>query len=204
MMQNTDGITVLMKKELEPIHEKILQQVSEEFKVKFEKEYYKAVYASNINNYLAIKLNGRTKQKGWFVTNPVLENNRDFSVIPKAIEAHLTGVKHYKEFIQEHTDIFDFCASYKIAKKYKVYWWNNEVQNLNRFYPSNRGAYLYKRKKTSKEMENVFKENAVELYNLHKPEEVTLHLEKVNRKYFEQKCFEILYDLGAFGKLELF
>ena len=204
MMQNTDGITVLMKKELEPIHEKILQQVSEEFRVKFEKEYYKAVYASNINNYLAIKSNGKTKQKGWFVTNPVLENSRDFLVIPKAIEAHLTGVKDYRTFIQEHTDIFDFCASYKIAKKYKVYWWGNEVQNLNRFYPSNTGAYLYKTKKTSKEMENVFKESAVELYNLHKPEEVTLHLEKVNRKYFEQKCFEILYDLGIFGELKLF
>lgn len=203
MMQNTDGITVLMKKELEPIHEQIIQQVSEEFRVKFEKEYYSAVYASNINNYLAVKLNGKTKQKGWFVTEPVLENSSDFLVIPNAIEAHLTGVKDYKTFIKEHDNIFDFCASYKIAKKYKVYWWGKQVQNLNRFYPSNKEAYLYKRKKTSKEMENVFKESAVELYNLHRDEDVNQHLEKVNRKYFEQKCFEILYDLGIFGKLEL-
>jgi len=162
------------------------------------------MYASNINNYLAVKLNGKTKQKGWFVTNPVLENSRDFLVIPKALEVHLTGKKDYREFIREHKNIFDFCASYKIAKKYRVSWYGKDVQNLNRFYPSNKGAYLYKKKKTSKESENVFKESAVELYNLHLPEKVNEHLEKVNRKYFEQKCFEILHDLGAFGKLELF
>lgn len=200
MMQNTDGVTVLMKKELEPIHEQIIEQVSREFRVKFEKEYYKAMYASNINNYLAVKQNGKTKQKGWFVTDPVLENSRDFLIIPKAMEAHLTGVKNYRDFIAEHTDIFDFCASYKIAKKYKVFWWGKQVQNLNRFYPSNKGAYLYKRKKTSKELENVFKESAVELYNLH---EGAMKNFNINRGYFEQKCFEILYDLGVFGKLEL-
>lgn len=50
-------------------------------------------------------------------------------------------------------------------KIYSITWNGQPQQQLNRFYVSKKGAYLYKQKNTKNTKENIFKESAVQLLN---------------------------------------
>ena len=191
---NTDGLEILYTKDKEPTVRAIFEIISKMFNYEFEYGIYNAMYYLNINNYLAITDKGKVKKKGLFVTDPPLESSHDSLVIPKAIEAHLTNKKHYRDFILEHNNIYDFCNSFKVAKKYKVYHNREIVQNLNRFYASKNAPYLYKRKKESKDYEHVFSPSGVIIFNRY--EEKPIKEYKINYDYYINEVRNVMIDLG--------
>lgn len=190
---NTDGLEILYDVKLKSKVEEIFNQIGQQFSYEFEYDEYTAIYYLNINNYLAVTKKGKIKKKGIFVTTPVLENGHDSLVIPKALEAHLTNVKNYKDFILEHDNIYDFCNAFKIAKKYQVYHNGGVVQNLNRFYAGNNAPYLYKKKKESKDFEHVFSPSGVTIFNryLEKP----MKEYNINYNYYIEEVRKVLIDL---------
>jgi hypothetical protein len=195
---NTDGLEILYKKDLKPKVEEIFIQIGEIFSYEFEYDEYTSIYYLNINNYLAVTKKGKIKKKGIFVTDPVLENGHDSLVIPKALEAHLTGVKDYKDFILEHDNIYDFCNSFKIAKKYKVYHNREVVQNLNRFYASINAPYLYKKKKESMDFEHVFSPSGVTIFNRYVEKPMKEY--NINYNYYIGEARKVLIDLGLLAE----
>lgn len=74
-------------------------------------------------------------------------------------------------------------------KQYQVWWNGNKVQNLNRFYISKKGAYLYKQKAQGK-MENVLKGFPIQIYNKH--EEKPFEEYNVYLPYYIQKIEKII------------
>ena len=195
---NTDGLEILYHKDLKSKVQEIFSQIAEMFSYEFEYDEYTAIYYLNINNYLAVTKSGKVKKKGIFVTDPVLENGHDSLVIPKALEAHLTGVKNYKDFILEHDNIYDFCNSFKIAKKYKVYHNGEIVQNLNRFYASNNAPYLYKKKKESIDFEHIFSPSGVTIFNRYVEKPMSEY--KINYNYYIEEARKVLIDLGLLSE----
>jgi hypothetical protein len=195
---NTDGLEILYHKDLKSKVQEIFSQIAEMFSYEFEYDEYTAIYYLNINNYLAVTKSGKVKKKGIFVTDPVLENGHDSLVIPKALEAHLTGVKNYKDFILEHDNIYDFCNSFKIAKKYKVYHNGEIVQNLNRFYASNNAPYLYKKKKESIDFEHIFSPSGVTIFNRYVEKPISEY--KINYNYYIEEARKVLIDLGLLSE----
>ena len=195
---NTDGLEILYHKDLKSKVQEIFSQIAEMFSYEFEYDEYTAIYYLNINNYLAVTKSGKVKKKGIFVTDPVLENGHDSLVIPKALEAHLTGVKNYKDFILEHDNIYDFCNSFKIAKKYKVYHNGEIVQNLNRFYASNNAPYLYKKKKESIDFEHIFSPSGVAIFNRYVEKPMSEY--KINYNYYIEEARKVLIDLGLLSE----
>jgi hypothetical protein len=196
---NTDGIEVLLKEGQGELYKKIVKDIEEEFGVVFESESYKSIYYANVNNYLAIYPNNNVKEKGsTFLTTPPLGNSNDFLAIPKAVKYILKDGLSIEELFGEnwpkYFNIFDFCASYKIAKKYKVLYKGEVQQQLNRFYVSKKGAYLYKQKNTKNNPDNVLKGWAVELlnnYDINKP----LKEYSIDFRFYKIKVQEILHDL---------
>ena len=195
---NTDGIETIIPKNKIKLYDSIISGIEKEFKVKFESaDYIKIVY-KNVNNYIAIT-SSEIKQKGSsFIIKPLLGNSNDFLVIPKALNKYfVNGIKpetilNNKEW-NKHFHIFDFCASYKISKKYTVLYNNQKQQQLNRFFVSEKGYYLYKQKK-GKNMENVLKGFGVELLNRYDKNRVEY---KIDFKYYLSKINEIINELES-------
>ena len=88
--------------------------------------------------------------------------------------------------------IFDFCASFKISKKYTVIHNGAVQQQLNRFYVSKKGAYLYKLKKGKQNQENVLKGWGVDLLNRYDPS-VTDY--PIDFRFYISKTKKILEEL---------
>lgn len=169
--------------------------------MEMESVFYSRVYRANINNYLAIDINGKTKEKGYFISKPLddpfleLSGSHDFMIISKAIVAYFKDGIDIEKFIKEHNYIYDFCACYKVDAKFTVTWNGKKAQRLNRFYVSQKGAYLYKTKPESKESENMLKGWAVQLANKIEDENALNH--NIDYRYYIAKVREIINEFES-------
>ena len=132
-----------------------------------------------------------------FLTKPLVGNSNDFLVIPKAIKEHIVNKTPLEEIFSEQNwkkyfTIFDFCASYKISKKYTVLYKGGVQQQLNRFFVSKQGAYLYKLKKGKTNQENVLKGWAVEFLNNYNP---LVEDYKIDFRFYISKTRSVLEEL---------
>lgn len=155
---NTDGIeSILLKKDRE-LYLNTINIIEKEFNIEFEHESYKSIHYKSVNDYLAIyqKEGKKPKAKGEFIYEKVLDGGNEFLIVPIAVKEYFLNDIPIETTIKKHKNIFDFCAAKKIAKNCKVTFNGETVQQLNRFYVSNKGRYLYKskfRELTKKEIE---------------------------------------------------
>ena len=160
-----DGLEVLVERSRLEEYYDIMNDIQEEFNLIWEHEQYTKIVYFNINSYVAITTSGKIKQKGQFVEKPELSNSVDELIIAKALTAYFIHDTPVKEFINNHTIIEDFCISKKVSKEFSVYWNGEKQQNLNRYYVSKKGAYLYY-SKDDKKMNNLLKGFSVQLLNV--------------------------------------
>lgn len=138
----------------------------------------------------------KIKEKGFYVTERVLDMSSEFLVIPLAVQAYFLKGTQPEEFLKNHKVLADFCSQKKSDRSYTIKHNGKEVQRLNRFYPSTNGAYLYKEKvnkKTNKlSSTHLFSESGVTIVN-RLPKEFP---DNVNYKWFKAeiwnhiRCFE--------------
>lgn len=186
---NTDSVTIHCEKNRTEECANIINTIGSQFGYEFEEETFTELYFQHINSYIAKTTEGKIKQKGVFVYKKPLGDSVDELIIPKTLEAYFIRKQRPEDFIKAHTDIKDFCLSKKISKDYSVFWNGAKVQNLNRFYVSKKGAYLYKKK--SRNLEHVLKGYAVQLYNNLRPE----FPDDVNYDYYVKKTWEIIWEI---------
>jgi hypothetical protein len=189
---NTDGIEILIPKNKFDDYLLIVKEVEYKFDIIFEHEQYKAIYYLNVNNYIALLENGKTKKKGSFTTDPELGDGTDFLVIPKALEAYFINKIPVEQFIKTYINssddaIYDYCMSPKIDRSYKVMHNGKECQRLNRFYPSSNlnEGYIYKVRQGSSH--HLLKDSGVTLFN-----DYVKGLYDINYDYFIIKSNEII------------
>lgn len=183
-----DGVELWCKRSENEKVVQMLNSFADQYKMEWEYDYYSQISYMNINNYIALTTSNKVKQKGVFVYKKPLGDSVDELIIPKALEAYFIHKVKPEVFIKAHMDIKDFCLSKKISKDYSVFWNNNKVQNLNRFYVSKKGAYLYKKK--DRNFEHVLKGYAVQLYNV-----LTEFPDDVNYDYYIKKTYEIIWEI---------
>lgn len=166
---NTDGITCRVHKDQVELYYQICNGFAREVNISCEYQKYSKCIIRDCNNYLIVTSEGKLKKKGTFVTdtfdkdweksNPnateILSKGFDMPVIAKAVEAYFVKGTPVREFITNHTDLYDFCKSQKVGSQYDVFSTsslNGDVQykkeqKTNRYIISNRGQKLYKKKK---------------------------------------------------------
>jgi hypothetical protein len=189
---NTDGVTFYCEeKDLEEIKSRI-NIIEKELGFNFEYEYFEWIRYKSVNSYIALSSKGKVKKKGsFFKTKPELGDGCNFLAIPKCLELYFVNRIRPEEVMKDPEryglHIYDFCASKKVSKKFKVYWNSKEQQRINRYYASKKGAYLYR------DSYHLLKESPVELLNIYEGQSVQNF--NINYSFYLKKINEVINDL---------
>lgn len=194
---NTDGLFVLLKKDIYSKVNSICREWEQLTKLTLEEDRFKAMYQYAINDYFAITEDNKVKEKGMFITAVKLGKGLTPKIIPKAIISFFKDGISVEDTIKNCTDIRDFLMSEKTGKQWHVEYMNEEQQRTNRFYASTNGGYLWKWKysndSNAKSYQNMLTASGVTLLN--KFDDKPIEERKINYRYYIMEAYKIIRDL---------
>jgi DNA polymerase elongation subunit (family B) len=150
---NTDGLTVAMLRSTEDQYKDICTQWQSDVKLELEFVDYSKMIIRDVNNYIAVYTNGKTKRKGAYQYEGLeWHKNQSALVIPMAAEASMITGVDVGEFIKQHFEagnIFDFMLRTKVPRSSKLVLEFEdgrvlEQQRICRYYPCVSGGKLVK------------------------------------------------------------
>jgi DNA polymerase elongation subunit (family B) len=153
LMQNTDGLETMIPREYQEKYMEICKRWEEITNFELEHGTYSKIVLGDVNNYIAVTEDGKSKCKGRFEYKDLaLHKNKSFLVIPKALHAYFVNGIKPEEFIKSNTEIFDFCGGVKIKGDWKFYLHGVEnqeyskkpLQHTIRYYISKSGSKIIK------------------------------------------------------------
>lgn len=213
---NTDGLFVLLKKDIYSKVNSICREWEQLTKLTLEEDRFKAMYQYAINDYFAITEDNKVKEKGMFITAVKLGKGLTPKIIPKAIISFFKDGISVEDTIKNCTDIRDFLMSEKTGKQWHVEYMNEEQQRTNRFYASTNGGYLWKwkdighkegeiitytepyvgehkYKASARQYQNMLTASGVTLLN--KFDDKPIEERKINYRYYIMEAYKIIRDL---------
>ena len=213
---NTDGLFVLLKKDIYSKVNSICREWEQLTKLILEEDRFKAMYQYAINDYFTITEDNKVKEKGMFITTVKLGKGLTPKIIPKAVINFFKDGVSVEDTIKNCTDIRDFLMSEKTGKQWHVEYMNEEQQRTNRFYASTNGAYLWKWKETGykdgeiveynepyigiqryvakeRQYQNMLTASGVTLLN--KFDDKPIEERKINYRYYIMEAYKIIRDL---------
>ena len=194
---NTDGLFVLLKKDVYSKVNSICREWEQLTKLTLEEDRFKAMYQYAINDYFAITEDNKVKEKGMFITAVKLGKGLTPKIIPKAVISFFKDGISVEDTIKNCTDIRDFLMSEKTGKQWHVEYMNEEQQRTNRFYASTNGGYLWKWKYSNdsdaKSYQNMLTASGVTLLN--KFDNKPIEERKINYRYYIMEAYKIIRDL---------
>lgn len=166
LMQNTDGLEMLIPTEAVDRYMKICKEWEMLTQLNLEHDEYSKMIIGDVNNYIAVYKNGKVKSKGRFEWEDlqkkkvgVFHKNKSFLIIPKAVYAFFVDGILPEQFLKDNQSIFDYCAGVKS----KAGWYYeersivngevriNRLQKIVRYYVSEDGNKLMKCHKDGRE-----------------------------------------------------
>lgn len=147
---NTDGITIKCPRKYDEEADHIVAQWEMLTGLEMERADYSAMYLRDVNNYIAVYTDGKTKRKGAYEYEGLgWHQNQSALVIPMAAEAAMVHGKDVEEFIRGHKNKYDFMLRTKVPRSSRLVMVNGEgedvpQQNICRYYPSTDGGKLIK------------------------------------------------------------
>lgn len=191
---NTDGLFVLLKKDVYFKVNKVCRDWEQLTKLTLEEERFKAMYQYAINDYFAIAEDDSVKEKGMFITTVKLGKGLTPKIIPKAVINFFKNGVPVEETIKGCQDIRDFLMSEKTGKQWHVEYNNKEQQRTNRFYASTNGAYLWKWKgEDTRQYQNMLTASGVTLLNY--LDDKPIEERKINYRYYIMEAYKIIREL---------
>lgn len=197
---NTDGLECIVPVDREQEYLSIVDNVGKTFNLEFEHEQYSKICYANVNNYIAIKPNGKYKTKGSsFIENPNLGDSCNMLIVPKAIVNYFRTGQSVDSYIKGDHHIFNYCLSKKVDKSFKVVYGDEVLpQRLNRYYVSKKGKYLYKLKNNKKT--HMLKGYGVKLYNTHTDEAIS----DIDYSFYIHQANSIIQTIERNNQLTIF
>lgn len=117
IMMNTDGFEISIPRAYEEVYHSVCKEWELLTKLELEFVDYQKMIISDVNNYIAIYTNGKTKTKGKYEFKDIpLHKNKSHCIIPYAVYNHWVHNIDVEETIKKHRNIFDFCAGVKAKK----------------------------------------------------------------------------------------
>jgi hypothetical protein len=147
---NTDGVTIMIKKEQLEIMQAINTWWQELTSYELERTDYQKIIFSTVNDYIAIKTDGEIKKKGDFLTDFELHKNKSARVVPIALEQYFVNNIPIDDTIRSHNNVYDFCLRQKASKDFHYEGISRGTgqktiyNKLIRYYVSNKGEKLLK------------------------------------------------------------
>lgn len=112
---NTDGIVMACPRDRYDDMARIFKGWERITGLETEETEYAGLYSANVNNYIALMLDGKTKTKGWYcergsAQNSVLSKNPDVLICSEAVQAWLSKRTPLEQTIRSCTDIRKFVS----------------------------------------------------------------------------------------------
>lgn len=128
---NTDGLVIKCLRSRYDEMDAICKQWEVDTQFNLEETQYKAIYSRDVNNYIAIKTDGKAKCKGTFAT-PNIEKNPNSYIITKAVTEFLTKSTPIEKTVMDCSDIKQFISLSKVAGGGVKIWENGKVDYLGK------------------------------------------------------------------------
>ena len=145
---NTDGIMFFIDKDEDKLASEIVDEWSQITGFEMERDDFAKVIQKDVNNYIGIKVGGKMKTKGGFVSLYKGGNfkTNSLSIIDKAVVEFLVKGTPPEETIRAETDIFKFQSIVKTGGTFEgSYHYVNgervEIQKVNRVYAVTNPSY---------------------------------------------------------------
>ena len=157
LMQNTDGLETLIPREYVDKYMDICKRWEDITQLQLEHDTYSKIILGDVNNYIAITEDGKSKCKGRFeYDNLALHKNKSFLIIPKAIHAYFVDGIQPEDFLAANQNIFDYCGGVKIKGDWNFYEHHivdgeyevKPLQHTIRYFVSKSGSKIIKKNNT--------------------------------------------------------
>lgn len=141
---NTDGLTIRYPRQHKEWVHSVAKWWEQVTRLELEDAEYSRFMVRDVNNYIAEYTDGSVKRKGTYEYDLGWHQNHSALVVAKAAEAALVRGEDIREFITNHDDIFDFFLRAKIPRSTQLWWGDEQVANIVRYYISTEGCVLKK------------------------------------------------------------
>lgn len=209
---NTDGCELIIPKRKEQEYYKICKDW--ENLTKYELEYfdYSVMYMRDVNNYIAVYTNGKIKRKGCFeiyddfVNMKAWNKNPSFLIIPLALQEYFVNGVDFRDFIKNHTNMYDFCGGIKKKSDFDLIYLDagekKYCSKVTRYYIAKKGYYLIKdygmklNSKTGKMVHTTTKvESEYACQILNKLDSENAQDYKINYNYYIKAVEKIIFEI---------
>jgi hypothetical protein len=120
LMQNTDGLETLIPREYVDKYMEICARWEKQTLLQLEHDTYSKIILGDVNNYIAVTEDGKSKCKGRFEYKDLaLHKNKSFLIIPKALHAYFVDGIKPEDYLTQNQNIFDYCGGVKIKGDWK-------------------------------------------------------------------------------------
>jgi len=159
LLQNTDGIETIIPRSKINLYMEICKKWEKITNLNLEHDQYKKIVLADVNNYIAINNENKTKCKGRFeFENLALHKNKSKLIIPKAIYAYFVNGDLPEYTLKNNNNILDYCIGGKSNGDWKQVArfvkdgnaYEEKLQKINRYFISNKGVKIIKVNKTDK------------------------------------------------------
>ena len=153
LMQNTDGLETMIPREYVDKYMEICARWEKRTLLQLEHDTYSKIILGDVNNYIAVTEDGKSKCKGRFEYKDLaLHKNKSFLIIPKAIHAYFVDGIKPEDYLAENQNIFDYCGGVKIKGDWTFHqhavvdgeYSNIPLQHTIRYFISNNGSKIIK------------------------------------------------------------
>ena len=149
---NTDGLTFRIAKKDKAIYENISKNWQEFTGLELEEIIYEKLWIRDVNNYIALKEDGKAKKIGAYKYDLAWNQNHSSLVVQKAVEAHLLKGISIEDFVYNHRNKYDFLLNFKatrnidlvLEKVYSLQKTYLPLSNTIRYFISKNGLPLKK------------------------------------------------------------
>ena len=197
LMQNTDGLEFIIDEEHELEFHNICKEWEDITNLQLEIDEYKKMIIGDVNNYIAVYTNGKTKSKGRFEFDELaLHKNKSHLIVPKAWHAYFVHGIDPKEFLKKNQKIYDYCIGAKIRGDWyfeergvnEGTYFSKKLQKLVRYYVSDKGTKLIKCHPDGREIQLKSGHYLTTLFNQYEKKEWDEY--GVNHKYYLDKIYD--------------
>jgi hypothetical protein len=158
---NTDGIVCKIPRQLEDKYYEICKEweviVGNDKMGQLEYADYQKLIQRDVNNYMAIKMDGEVKTKGVFEIDKLLHKNKSNRIRPIALVNWFKDGITPEDTIASNHDIYNYVIGKKASKDYayegvdRKTGETNEYDQIVRYIVTTKGEKLYKVKKEGSE-----------------------------------------------------
>lgn len=145
---NTDGICMYLPRSAKVAVDAMCRAWEQITKLHLEEVTYRKMIAADVNSYIAIGTDGKTKRKGRYEYDLEWHQNHSALVVPKVAEKVLVEGCSIREAIENWPDMMDFMLRIKVPRTSRLVSIREgeEIteQNTCRYYVSPKGVDLIK------------------------------------------------------------